>query len=406
MLKYIFDKAKILDNLIILFFGITFFTIPTFSFRGSYSLLTWGFTAVTLSLMVIKILISKKVQIDLIVISLILFAFSALISSLLCFFKAFNFTPIVLVFVIVVCYSYSKETRLSFPLLLSAYFGAVLFLLVFFVKYRTDIISLNFTKRLGSYFGDLNDISTFFGIGFITSIYFLLFGTKRFLIKSLSAILLILFAFAGLLTGSKIFVLISGITLIISIFLFFGKKRWWASIICVAVFALLFVLLFSLPVFSSLTKRIVDFFDLFGEQQNVRSDYSTIFRIYMFEDGIEMFLRKPLFGFGIWGFATYGGLNNGWSHNHISEGLTNFGLVGFLLFHLPLFVSLKSFVFKNDKKPSYYPFLLIVFFLIGMFSISFYTEKIYAFIIGPVFASLYSRTLKVVSLEELFRRKK
>ncbi len=108
----------------------------------------------------------------------------------------------------------------------------------------------------------------------------------------------------------------------------------------------------------------------------------------MFLNGVEMFFRKPLFGYGTNGFANYGSMNNGWSHNTFSEILCDYGLVGFIFFFFPVINCVCS-IFKHvDKKNLMAEILVLVVFIISMFSVSVDTEKIYSFSIGLVFGAI------------------
>jgi len=375
-------------------FGISIASIPIFSFNPKLYLLTWIIVGLMLVDMSLFIVLNKKIRVDIVICSLALFSFSAFISSALNGFHGFNFTPILLPIATSIIYMFSKATSASKTMLLSAFFGMCVFLVAFIIHYRSDIVSMNFNERFGRDFGDENDIAILLGFGFTYAFYKTLDSKKTLIIIPLS-ILFILFAFCGLLTGSKIFVLILFFGTTISVFIRLGKKKWWISLLIVCGIVVLGVVLLTIPAFAVVKSRFDMFFRIFfsDSSSSSRADYSSIFRLYMFQDGIEMFLRKPLFGFGIWGFATYGGLNNGWSHNHFSEGLCNFGLIGFLLFHIPLFSSLFNYFYSKDKKQKNESFVLLSFFLISMISLSFFTQKIYAFVSAPVFSSFMHKRL-------------
>lgn len=298
------------------------------------------------------------------------------------------------------------------PLIYSAFIGTILFLLIYYIYYNKDILNFK-TIRIGSAFGDENDVALFMSFGLVISLYFIFFSNKIYVIIP-SIILFILFTFAALTTGSKIFILIAGVSFIVMPFLRFRKEKWWIALVIVITGIITFLVILNLPSFKIIKDRMLDFVStLFGKsiKGGDSGEYSTIHRLNMFSCGLEMFLRKPLFGWGIWGFATFSGRGGGWSHNNISESLCNFGLIGTTLFHFGLFVSLRNY-FKSKRKENYVlPFILILFYLIAMISVALNSQKLYAYIIGLVFASFNDykplftiKTTKVLSLLKLSKK--
>ena len=75
-------------------------------------------------------------------------------------------------------------------------------------------------------------------------------------------------------------------------------------------------------------------------------------RFAMLEKAFDMFLEKPLFGWGIEGFAEYSGFGV-YSHNNYTETLVSFGILGFVAFYLPK-IALVVFQIQtmNEKKKS------------------------------------------------------
>ena len=388
-MKSRFNLQFFLDLITLLLVFATFFSIPFFSFNSRLYIITWILTGLMVVSMSISLIFISRIKIDIISFSFILFAISSLISSALSQFTAFKITAPVLSFLSFVIYSYCKSnSHQKKKIYIAIYLGDVLFALAFAIMYRKEIIGLDFS-RLGSYFGDINDVSLFMGVGFLFSFYYIFFS-KKIILKIINVFFCILFLICGITTGSKIFIFSLVAIYISVIFLFFGKKKWWlSSIIVVCSFVLAFFAL-QLPALQTVRRRLLLFFNtVIGYQttEYIGYDLSTISRLDMFLDGIEMFMRKPLFGWGIWGFATYGGMNNGWSHNHFSETLCNFGIIGTVLFHIGFF---KSFIhyFKSKRKDNHLPFLIIVFFVVLMFSVALNSEKIYSYLAPVAFCSL------------------
>lgn len=375
--------------LTVFFFSAAFFSIPACSFRPVLNYVTWVFTAIFVILIFLSFIFYYHLRLDLISLFLIFFCISALISSLLNGIRMFSFTPLLLTFLTIVIYSYCKSNKSVVSLfVVGIFFSLLCFALFFFVSYWDVFRHLNF-DRLGGLFGDENDVALFFGLGFLISCYFT-FYSKSLWNKLLFALFCCFFILLGISTGSKIFILtiiVISVALIIS---FFGRKKWWASALLIVGLGIALIIILSLPFAETIRTRFFAFINTFFNTSNsgqTSTDFSSIQRLYMFFDGIEMFFRKPLFGFGINGFAIFGGLNQGWSHNHFSESLANFGLVGSILFNYGIFVSIIGFFNKKDKKVIIYH-LMTIFFIVLMFSVALFTQKIYAFIIGIAYSEL------------------
>ena len=258
-------------------------------------------------------------------------------------------------------------------------------------------------ERLGGYFGDENDIAIFNCLGASISLYFLFFN-HNFYVKITSLLLFALFTYCGIASGSKIVLFLLSAIALLFIVLTNGRKKWWLSLTETAFIVLAGIAILNLPFASELKQRFLNMINLFTKSQIPGAstrDLSTTDRLYMLFDGFEMFLKKPLFGFGINGFSNYGGINNGWSHNHVSEILCNTGLAGTFFYHVPFFVSFYCF-FTNYSRKKILPFSLLIFFSISMISIALPGEKMFAFIIGAVYTSLFeTRPLFVID----FRRR-
>lgn len=389
-------KEIVLDLLISLIFGGLFFSIPACSFKAGLNLITWALSAILLFLMILSLLIFSKVQINLLIASMILFCVFIAISSAVNGFINFEFTSILLTIFIMIVYSYVLNNKQSKKLLIyGSFIGVVLFLALFIFNYFDDLKSLNF-NRLGRLFGDENDVALFMAYGFIISFHFLLKKHNLF-IYAFFFVIIALFGFCGLSTGSKLFVFDIGIVSIFTIYWKLGLKRWWISTIIVFALGLLFVAILQLPFAITIKERIQMFFSTFLGTKNpnpFHDDLSTIYRFEMFSCGFEMFLRKPLLGYGVNGFKNFGSLNNGWSHNTFSELLCNFGLIGTILFFVPIFYAVISFIKSNKKEDLGLPFALLLLFIIAMFSVSVITEKIFSFTFGVILGSFEEPNLK------------
>jgi O-antigen ligase len=380
--------AFFLYAITIILFGLIFFSIPALSFRTSLNLITWVLTFLFIFVSLIYLIFLSGIKIDIILLSLFGFCVSCFISSLLNGMKGFVFTPIFLTAFSGLFYVFLKSSGLpKKPYFIAAYLGLIVFNLLFIIEYRTELLSFNFT-RLGESFGDENDIALFFALTFLFSIISIFFN-KKILFKLINLPIVLMSGYCGLSTGSKAFILLVCVVLMFSILLFFGKKRWYFSLITFLAIIIAIVVLLSLPPFETLRYRILQMLSTFtGKHIDgvYGVDLSSIDRLRMFYDGFEMFLRKPLFGFGIQGFFTFSSYGGMWSHNNFSESLCNFGLVGSILFHFPFFYS----VFKNHKEQTpikLYSYFLTLFFITSMFVVALNSQKIFTFLIPLVYFS-------------------
>lgn len=338
----------------------------------------------------LSLILFYEIKINCISLSFVLFAISAIISSALNGFVNFTLTPIYLIICSFVIYEYCIGTKkLNNLLLFSAYIGVILFSFLYCFKYKSELMSLNF-DRLGRLFGDENDIAIFMSFGLVMSFYAFL-ESKSFYGKCFSLILFLIFGLCGISSGSKIFILIVLVCCCLIIFLHFGLKKWWASVLVFCIFIGMFVFLIRMPFFETLRARLDSFISsLFkiGNNNGTSNNASTIDRLNMFFCGMQMFLRKPLFGYGILGFSNFGNINNGWSHNNFSETLCNFGLVGTFFFHFGYITSLVCYFKTHQKKSKQLSIILMALFLCMMFSVALNSQKIYAYLVPICIASL------------------
>lgn len=279
-------------------------------------------------------------------------------------------------------------------LFLASYVGNFLFLVTYIITYRQELFSLNF-DRLGAIFGDINDISLFMFFGFLMSLCLLAFDSRKY-IKVISICLSLPYLFCGMSSGSRIFVLLIIVTVPIFVFVICGKKKWWLALIILILLGVSLIILFNLPVFSTIKNRFEAMIStLLGKSINgtTTNERSIFTRFNMFLSGFEMFLRKPAFGWGISGFAIFGDYTGGWSHNNFSESLCNFGLIGTFVFHVPIVFSFCKINYRDKVEKCCLLFLIS--FIICMFSVALNSEKLYAYLIGPVSAVMCKANLVI-----------
>ena len=389
-LLLIFNRKGIMAKLAFIAFVLSFLSIPLCSFHPFLNLVTWIFTGLFIIFGLVSLLKKKALFVDSIVVSLALFSVFAILSSVFTGFRSFVLTPVYLsivsAFVYIFMKSFKHMTKFVF---FAIYLVLIVFLIVFILNYFKELATLNF-DRLGGIFGDTNDISIFLGMGFIFSfLYFL--KEKNILIKIILSFIMALFVYTGLSTGSKVFILALFGGVIVTPLLYFGLKKWYISFCIFIIIFLLLLFLLASPFFGSLRTRLASFINtIFGFHiDGGYTDYSSIHRTQMFLNGMEMFLRRPLFGYGIRGFYAFSSFGYAWSHNNFSESLLSFGLIGTCLFHYGFAYSIIGYYLKKKRTfDSAVSLSLLFFFFFCMFSVAIKKKKIYAYCIGICFSHL------------------
>lgn len=157
--------------------------------------------------------------------------------------------------------------------------------------------------------------------------------------------------FASLYAGARQFFVVS--LLLIVIWTLFGKKGKIAKFV-IPLFSFLFVVLLVLVLFSSeglLNNVLTDGY----LEASKREDHIN--------QGLKDFFGSPVFGIG-YGCFKLGGQYGSYPHNLIVELLGELGLVGFLLFFIPLIRPTWAIVTKI--RPCFY--LMVVYFMRAMAS--------------------------------------
>lgn len=401
LISNIFSE-KALNLYVVILFGMVFLSIPLFSFLQKFYFITWALTIVLLFFVLLSFVLYRPIKINVITILFLLFLISSFLSSAFTGFKSFLSTPYLNTIIIIIFYTYftSQETKQKNRCMSVILLSLVLFALIYAYVYRDDLLSLSFS-RLGNKFGDENDISIILALGYALS-FFYIFKNKKVILKILDIFLTVIFGALSFTCGSKISIILLVIISFFVVTFHFGKKRWYFSIIALAIIIVLIVLALNLSVFSEIKDRFLNMvYTFFGQQyKNLNPDSSTAGRLEMIINGFSLFLRRPLFGFGSYGYHQFSTHHSGWSHNHWSDTLSNYGLIGTFLYHAPFIV-----FYKNLKNKSSSAFTGITFFLISTLSIALFKEKMFTFSIGLFLSFADLQEIKKIRLFEIFKKK-
>ena len=158
---------RVLEIIITIMFGVLFLSIPLFSFRPNYTFVTWIVLIALLLVMGLHSIFFDKLQVS--INSLILFAFipACLLSTLLngIHKEYFRWTDILLVLISIIFMVFFRNNKhIIKNVFLSCFFGCLTFGLFYSIKYGNSIFHGQY-YRLGSYFGDINNIAIALSFG-------------------------------------------------------------------------------------------------------------------------------------------------------------------------------------------------------------------------------------------------
>lgn len=179
-------------------------------------------------------------------------------------------------------------------------------------------------------------------------------------------IALALFSIIILFTGSRkaYFGIVMGIVFLWWLHIKRKSRKIMAIPIAIATVIVLIVLVMKIPYLYNLVGyRIEGFLNLLNHNGTV--DESTIIRSHMTKVGWELFLEKPLFGSGVYSYASLSGFGD-YSHNNYIELLTSVGLVG-TLWYYSIYLYNISKIIKLIKIKDKQVYLFACFFAIQIF---------------------------------------
>jgi len=250
--------------------------------------------------------------------------------------------------------------------------------------------------RFGSELGNVNAMGMIIGISAVFCLYLIL--TEK---KYLYLPFLLIMIPTILLTGSRKALLFICMSVIIILFLrnrnsIKNKIKFiFATIIIVMIS---YFLVFNVPLFYEIIgarmENIVSFVS--GEPVNERS-LGT--RFYMTKVGFEMFMDRPLTGYGIDNYRVlYGMLPEGietYAHNNYIELMVGTGIFGVLIYYLTHIIVLKD-LFRASKRNMYktlcFTFIaIIVSYIILAPTLVYYYGKHFSFLLA--IASVVGRVL-------------
>lgn len=383
------DKIKKISYyaILIIFCGYIF-SIPSFGSRTPANYIMYGLFALLAFTAIFYSVFYKKIKISiysLVILAFVMFAFigTAIYSHS---FRSW-FSLVLLLGSFFVFYFVFKIVGDKHLVVLLAIIGLFVFSIYFILYYRKEL--LNFSNylsdgfRLGSYFDNQNGVSAYSVIGVALSLYFILFSKNKF--KYIILIPLLSIFIVGISTGSRTFIVaIIAISILMLYFKFNKTKLLYLLVLIILV--VVFIVLLNTPLLSTLKFRLIRAIETFFGNSS-RIDTSSVSRVTWLDYGFYLGNKHLLTGLGVDGFMTFSGINS-YTHSNYSEVWCDFGIIGFVLFYLPLIMVFVRCIRTKNKNISFVaPFVL--YYLLVSFSNVFYYNKLYYFVLSFMFYLSY-----------------
>ena len=346
-------SQKVLYISICIFLGLYFFSIPSFSNRIPWNIISYGLMALLLAATFLYTVfygerkLDKKVFVPL---AFVIYAFlctvintrSALRVCLSVLLMALSFIAVL----------YACKAINNIRLILKILIFAFLAFSIYFVivpEYTLKILTfkISMKNRLGGYFDNVNLIGSYFAIGFGLSLYLGLINNKK--IDYLYCLACLPFAYLGLFTGSRAFIMLIAIFVIAIFYVKLRRKKFIFFITLGAMITLLvFLVIFVAPLREQFDKTIYTIFGI-GEPDPKKIDTSTIQRVLWMRYGFALGSKNLIIGLGCDGFTYHSGVGT-YTHNNFAEVLCDFGIPGFMFFY---FIIIYPFILYHVSKKEY-----------------------------------------------------
>lgn len=386
---------RILYYSIIFFLFAYTFSVPSFGESSSFLRFSIYISMVFLgSLTTIYCFLYEDFRINMTALLIPLFCIFSLIGTLLYSHQYRTWFSLVLLAISFFVFTYSfkilKNKHLIISIIALAFFA---FSLYYIVYYRKEIIDFrSYTSnsfRLGWFFDNPNGVSAYAVVGFSSPLYLVIFWNKKirfsFILPVLTSLLV------GITTGSRTFLVIVGIVILIFLFFKFSKHKF-IYLGIVAGLIVVGVLLLNLPFLSIMKGRLLRAIEtLFGTASKV--DTSTLERAVMIDYGFSLGSKRLFFGYGVDGFSVISGMGT-YAHSNFAETICDFGLLGLVIFYLPLFI----FFFKaitNKKIDKCFVITFFIYYLIVSFSNVIYYKKIYYLMISFLYYLVFIESASI-----------
>lgn len=267
-----------------------------------------------------------------------------------------------------------------------------------FYHYGIDGIlnSLMMGTRLGWEISAPNSFGHYAATTAILILYYFMFtNKKRYLLLSVLPLIIMITSYS-----KKAFLVFVISILLLVIFKY--RKHGLKLIVNIVIVLIILYSILQIPALSFLNARLNSMLFVVTNNTNTSEfvDGSDQIRSQLIKDGLKFFSESPIMGHGTGSYRfvmsqRYG--NEIASHNSFIELLVNNGLIGFLVYYIPitiLIISLFIYALKYNDHSSYLLFVLLLInsLIHGMSAIT-YTEKFF-WIIFSLSGAFYISVIK------------
>lgn len=309
-------------------------SMPIFTFRSGFNLITNILSLLFCISCSAYIYLRKEFRFDFFIVPLVVFCAYSIISWSVTQYNVETVkSTITLYALIFFIYQFAVNTDSVKKFLFIYVIGGVILALLIFTSEFSAIISLDF-GRLGAKYGNLNDVGLDFAF---CGVICLFFDSKKISKIIFKYIIYIIFFIFILLTGSRAALLLYITGSFVYHWLIFSGKRKAIFFLFILLFVLLLIFVLNIPVFQNLKERIFDVFISLltgGDSDEASADS----RLLMLKEGLYLWLQSPLFGHGLESFRYITNFNL-YAHASIADMLCNLGIVGMFLWIFPIIYS-------------------------------------------------------------------
>lgn len=367
-------------------------------------------TLVSFGYVIYMIIKQKSILLDIYDLWLLLVFLLLIVSGLISPYKgAFSLKYFLLMCICMACIYFlmknSKEKRKDF--IGQVIEGTSVISCIYISAHELPYFIINFSQISRGYtryrFGLLSGINPthtagVFGILSVITFYFV-FIEKKYRLIYVYIMQVILTVFSGSKKGLLLIVLP-----VLLYFFRIGLKSWRNFIIFAFTLLVTGIAIFKIPLlYNIMGYRILDVLSELGIVKNAVLpesaiiDNSTTKRLKMIQAAWEMFIQKPVSGWGWNAFAVIAGYGV-YSHNNCLEVLVSMGVIGFIIYYvMPAGLLIGSIRQKNKDKRFLCLCLIISMLLMDVSSITIYGHVIIYFIYAFLFL-LVSETLPCIKI--------
>lgn len=269
--------------------------------------------------------------------------------------------------------------------------------------------SFGTVDRLDADLTNANSISLCAAISTIISVYYIFF-VRASKWKTIGCLFIAVFCFMVSMAAASKKSLILILSCVVSLWYYSSignrniLKKFRSFLLVIVTVAWLIWMIYALPMFSGVARRFEILFSFISSGRGSSSEHA---RAFMMKEGMEIWIKHPLFGAGTAASIHYLGV---YSHNNFVEMLLNSGVLGFGVFYSPYIYAAGNYL----KRARYYremdklaPLLFALFFgvtVIG-FAMVYYYDRYYMLLLAALFSAIRVYNAEIRMQQELQRKK-